>query len=126
MALHAAEHMWLQTGTVAGASRDLPILRDLDGHIYVRHYRGGYVVGAFEPDGEPRAAASIPPDFVFGEFAPDQAHFAPSLAKARQRVPALNDAGIAHFLNAPESFTPDGAFLLGETAEVEDSTSRRV
>jgi 4-methylaminobutanoate oxidase (formaldehyde-forming) len=118
VALHAAEHMWVQTEAIAGASRDLPILRDLDGHVYVRHYRGGLIVGAFEPDGKPRSAASIPPDFAFGEFAPDRGHFERSLAKARQRVPALQGARVAHFLNAPESFTPDGAFLLGETAEV--------
>ncbi len=119
LALHAAEHMWLQTEAVAGAGRDLPILRDLDGHIYVRHYQGGFVVGAFEPNGKPRTTASIPPDFAFGEFEPDVRHFAPSLAKARQRVPTLQGARLVHYLNAPESFTPDGAFLLGETAEVE-------
>ena len=118
LALHAAEHMWVQTGALEGADRDLPILRDLDGHIYVRHYRGGFVVGAFEPEGKPRTLASIPPDFAFGEFAPDRRHFAPSLAKARLRVPVLRDASIEHYLNAPEAFTPDGAFLLGETAEV--------
>ena len=116
--LHAAEHMWVQTEPVEGASRELPILRDLDGHFYVRHYRGGLVVGAFEPDGKPRADASIPADFAFGEFEPDWKHFEPPLAKARRRVPALEGARFAHFLNAPESFTPDGDFLLGETAEV--------
>ena len=116
--LHAAEHMWVQTEPVEGASRGLPILRDLDGHFYVRHYRGGLVVGAFEPDGKPRADASIPADFTFGEFEPDWQHFEPPLAKARRRVPALEGARFAHFLNAPESFTPDGDFLLGETAEV--------
>ncbi len=118
LALHAAEHMWAQTAAVDGAGRDLPILRDLDGHVYVRHYRGGFVVGAFEPEGKPRTLASIPPDFAFGEFEPDRRHFEPSLAKARLRVPALREAQVEHFLNAPESFTPDGAFLLGETAEV--------
>ena len=49
--LHPAEHYWAQTEPVDGATRDLPIVRDLDGSIYVRHYRGGLVVGAFEPDG---------------------------------------------------------------------------
>ena len=116
--LHAAEHMWVQTEPVPGATRDLPILRDLDGHFYVRHYRGGLVVGAFEPDGKPRADASIPADFAFGEFGPDWEHFELPLGKARRRVPALADARFAHFLNAPESFTPDGELLLGETAEV--------
>ena len=116
--LHPAEHMWVQTEAVEGAERGLPILRDLDGHFYVRHYRGGLVIGAFEPDGKPRTASSIPADFAFGQFEPDWAHFELPLAKARRRVPALRDARFAHFLNAPESFTPDAAFLLGETAEV--------
>jgi 4-methylaminobutanoate oxidase (formaldehyde-forming) len=116
--LHAAEHMWVQTEPLEDADRELPILRDLDGHFYVRHYRGGFVIGAFEPDGKPRADGSIPADFAFGEFEPDWEHFALPLGKARRRVPALEGARFAHFLNGPESFTPDGDFLLGETAEV--------
>ena len=118
LALHPAEHYWAQTEPVDGASRDLPIVRDLDGSIYVRHYRGGLIVGAFEPDGRPRTTASIPADFAFGEFEPDLEHFERPLAQARVRVPALAEARFAHYLCAPESFTPDGNFLLGETAEV--------
>ena len=116
--LHPAEHYWAQTAPVPGATRDLPIVRDLDGSIYVRHYRGGLLVGAFEPDGRPRPSASIPEDFAFGEFEPDLGHFARALARARERVPALTEAQFVHYLCAPESFTPDGNFLLGETAEV--------
>lgn len=116
--LHPAEHYWAQTEPLEGASRDLPIVRDLDGSIYVRHYRGGLLVGAFEPDGRPRTAASIPADFSFGEFAPDLDHFARPLAAATERVPALAQARFAHYLCAPESFTPDGNFVLGETGEV--------
>ena len=118
LALHPAEHYWAQTEPVDGATRDLPIVRDLDGSIYVRHYRGGLLVGAFEPDGRPRTTASIPAGFAFGEFEPDLEHFARPLAEARVRVPALAEARFAHYLCAPESFTPDGNFLLGETAEV--------
>ncbi|HTX69339.1 MAG TPA: FAD-dependent oxidoreductase, partial [Thermoleophilia bacterium] len=116
--LHPAEHYWARTEPVDGADRDLPIVRDLDGSIYVRHYRGGLIVGAFEPDGRPRTAASIPEDFSFGEFAPDLEHFGRPLARARERVPALERARFAHYLCAPESFTPDGNFVLGETGEV--------
>ena len=118
LALHPAEHYWAQTDPVEGATRDLPIVRDLDGSIYVRHYRGGLIVGAFEPDGRPRAASTIPADFSFGEFEPDLEHFGRPLARARERVPALTEARIAHYLCAPESFTPDGDPLIGETAEV--------
>ena len=118
LALYPAQHMWAQTAPVAGADRGLPILRDLDGHVYVRPYRGGYVVGAFEPDGLPCPPASLPPDFAFGELPGGREHFAPSLEKARRRVPSLRGLPVEHFLNAPESFTPDGAPLLGEAAEV--------
>jgi glycine cleavage system aminomethyltransferase T/glycine/D-amino acid oxidase-like deaminating enzyme len=116
--LYAAEHMWVQTEPLEGASRDLPIVRDLDGHFYARHYRGGLVIGAFEPHGKPRAESSLPPHFAFGEFGADWEHFELPLSRARVRIPALADAHFAHFLNAPESFTPDADFLLGETAEV--------
>jgi glycine cleavage system aminomethyltransferase T/glycine/D-amino acid oxidase-like deaminating enzyme len=118
LALHPAEHMWVQTTAVDGADRDLPIVRDLDGRYYARHYRGGLVIGAFEPDAKPRSPSSLPADFAFGEFEPDWPHFDPPLEKAKQRIPAVRDAAFAHFLNAPESFTPDASFLLGETAEV--------
>jgi len=118
LALHPAEHMWVQTEPVAGADRDLPIVRDLDGRYYARHYRGGLLIGAFEPDAKPRSASSIPPDFAFGEFEADWPHFATPRGMAEKRIPALRDASFAHFLNAPESFTPDANFLLGETAEV--------
>ena len=42
--------------------------------------------------------------------------FAESWAAARRRVPALRDAAIARVVHGPEAFTPDGEFLLGETA----------
>jgi 4-methylaminobutanoate oxidase (formaldehyde-forming) len=39
---------------------------------------------------------------------------------AEERVTALRTAGYDRFLNAPESFTPDTNFCLGETAEVKN------
>ena len=37
---------------------------------------------------------------------------------ALPRVPALEHAGIKQLINGPESFTPDGNFILGEAPEV--------
>ena len=34
------------------------------------------------------------------------------------RVPALRDVGVKQLINGPESFTPDGNFILGEAPEV--------
>ena len=33
---------------------------------------------------------------------------------ALRRVPALADVGMKQMINGPESFTPDGNFILGE------------
>ncbi len=116
--LYAAEHVHVTTGPIDGAAASLPILRDLDGYLYIRHYRGGLLVGAFEPNGKPRSMESIGWEFAFGEFEPDWDHFAPVRRNAEERVPALKSADWERFLCAPESFTPDANFCLGETPEV--------
>jgi 4-methylaminobutanoate oxidase (formaldehyde-forming) len=55
----------------------------------------------------------------FATFPDDWEHFSPVRTAAERTVPALGPAGYDRFLTAPESFTPDTSFLLGETAEVE-------
>ena len=116
--LYAAEHVHVTTSPLEGAEPSLPILRDLDGYLYIRHYRGRLLVGAFEPNGVPRSMESIGPAFAFGEFDPDWDHFTPVRLNAEQRVPALKAARWERFLCAPESFTPDANFCLGETPEL--------
>src|SRR5687768_5075128 len=116
VALYPAEHVWVMTEEAPGAAQDAPFLRDLDGSIYIRQYRGRYVIGAFEPNGKP-VAPSVVPSTGFAEFGPDWDHFAPALAAARERVPELESIGFAHFLRAPESFTPDSNFQLGFVPE---------
>jgi heterotetrameric sarcosine oxidase gamma subunit len=116
--LYAAEHVHVSSGPIAGAVPSLPLLRDLDHYLYVRHHRGALVVGAFEPDGKPRSTASIGADFSFGRFEEDRGHFAPVRGHAEDLVPALRETTYARFLCAPESFTPDVSFCLGQTPEV--------
>ncbi len=48
------------------------------------------------------------------ELQEDWDHFALPYGKAAEIVPALELARISKFMNGPESFTPDSAFLLGE------------
>jgi heterotetrameric sarcosine oxidase gamma subunit len=116
--LYAAEHVHVSTDPIEGVHDLLPLVRGLDGYFYARHHAGGLMIGAFEPDGRPRSTGSIPDDWAFGEFGPDWGHFAPVRANAERRIPALKDAEFTRFLRAPESFTPDSNFCLGETAEV--------
>jgi 4-methylaminobutanoate oxidase (formaldehyde-forming) len=113
-----AAHVHVRTAPIAGAADSLPSLRDLDGYLYVRQANGALLVGAFEPEGKPIDPQTLPADFAFGELEPDWTHFAPIRRLAEERVPALRDSEYVRFLNALESFTPDTAFCLGETAEV--------
>ncbi|NYV72760.1 FAD-dependent oxidoreductase [Streptomyces sp. UH6] len=115
--VYAAEHMHVRTSPLPGAHPGLPVLRDLDGYLYVRHEQGRLLIGAFEPDGIPRTVSGIG-TAGFIEFPPNWEHFAPVRRLAEERVPLLRTAAYDRFLNAPESFTPDGNFCLGESAEL--------
>jgi hypothetical protein len=81
VSLYPAEHVWVMTHETPVATEALPVLRDLDGYLYVRHYRGRLVVGAFEPKGKPKAPGDIDTG-GFVEFGEDWDHFAPVLANA--------------------------------------------
>ncbi len=114
--LYPAAHVHVQTAAMNAPA--VPVLRELDGSFYVRAHQGALVVGAFEADGKPVSPSSLAPDFAFGEFPADWEHFAAVRRSAEQRVPALVTADWSRFLNAPESFTPDAAFLAGESPEM--------
>ncbi len=118
--LQAAEHFYIVTEPIAEVPRDLPVLRVPDEWAYYKEDAGKLLLGAFEPIAKPWATQGIPKSFCFDELPEDFAHFEPVLAKAMERVPVLQTAGIATWFNGPESFTPDDRYLLGETAEVKD------
>jgi glycine/D-amino acid oxidase-like deaminating enzyme len=51
--LHAAEHYFLHTKPVAELPPTHPVVRDLDGHIYLRENEGRFLAGGFEPVAKP-------------------------------------------------------------------------
>jgi 4-methylaminobutanoate oxidase (formaldehyde-forming) len=115
--LHAAEHFYMVTDPIPGVSPDLPVLRDTDGYIYVREEVGGLLMGGFEPVAKPWGAEGIPDDFAFSLLPEDWAHFDILMEQALIRIPALGGAPVRRHVNGPESFTPDGRYLLGEAPE---------
>jgi glycine cleavage system aminomethyltransferase T/glycine/D-amino acid oxidase-like deaminating enzyme len=116
--LHSAEHFYLVTKEIAGVHTDLPVLRDPDGYIYYKEEVGGLVMGGFEPVAKPWGMDGIPPKFEFQLLPDDMDQFQVLLDEAMHRTPALETTEIKLFLNGPESFTPDGNFILGEAPEV--------
>lgn len=117
--LYPAEHVHVRSEAIDGAAPELPVFRDLDNSYYVRPEAGHLLVGAFEPNGIPRPVTEVSGD-GFAEFPPNWEHFAPIRGKAEAAIPALSTSGYDRFLNAPESFTPDANFIVGETSEVKN------
>ena len=116
--LHACEHMYIVTQPIAGVKPDLPVLRDPDGHIYVKEEVGGILMGGFDPWAKPWGTAGIPEGFAFGTLKEDWDKFDILMRNALVRLPVLETAEVRTFLNGPESFTPDNYFILGEAPEV--------
>ena len=96
----------------------LPVMRDPDGFIYFKEEVGGLVMGGFEPVAKPWGMEGIPDKFEFQLLPEDWDQFQPLMEAAMHRVPALETAGVKMLLNGPESFTPDGNFILGEAPEI--------
>jgi glycine cleavage system T protein len=115
--LHASEHFYIVTEPMAGVTPDLPVLRDPDGYIYVREEVGGLLMGGFEPVAKPWGMAGIPPAFEFSLLPEDWDHFELLMEEACMRIPALATAPVRRHVNGPESFTPDGRYMLGEAPE---------
>ncbi len=110
-------HFYLLTRPIDGIVGNVPTLSDHDGHLYIRDDSGGLLVGCFEPFGKPIDPEILGSDFAFQLLPEDWDHFEPMMGNALHRLPALETAEVKMLLNGPESFTPDGSFLLGETAE---------
>ena len=75
-------------------------------------------MGGFEPQAKPWGMEGIPEKFEFQLLPEDWEQFEPLMKNAIHRVPALEKAGVKTLLNGPESFTPDGNFILGEAPEL--------
>jgi sarcosine dehydrogenase len=117
--LQPVQHQYMVTEPIEGVSADLPTLRDPDRLIYFKEEVGGLVMGGYEPNPRPWAEHGIPEGFAFELLGPDWDHFEPMMEQALIRVPALETAGVKQLINGPESFTPDGNFILGEAPELQ-------
>ncbi len=117
--LQAAEHYYLLTEPIPGMHPDMPVVEDPDSYTYVREEGGGMLFGLFEPEGATWNLNGIPGDASFSTLPPDWDRMTPFLEAAFERYPVMKTAGIKTFFCGPESFTPDGSYLMGEAPEVD-------
>ncbi len=116
--LVSVQHQYLITDAIQGVTPGLPTLRDPDRLTYFKEDVGALVMGGYEPNPRPWAIDGFPDNFNFQLLPPDWDHFQPILEQAMARVPALAQAGVKELINGPESFTPDGNFILGPAPEI--------
>lgn len=116
--LVSVEHQYMITEKIEGVTPNLPTLRDPDRRTYWKEEVGGLVWGGYEPNPKPWAIGGIPEGFHFDLLTSDFDHYSQFMGDAIARVPALASAGVKQLLNGPESFTPDGNFILGEAPEL--------
>ncbi len=112
--LVSVQHQYMITDVIQGLPSNLPTLRDPDRFTYFKEEVGGLVMGGYERNPIPWAEAGIPPGFHFSLLESNWTHFEPMMEQALARVPLLETAGVKELINGPESFTPDGNFILGE------------
>ena len=115
--LVSVQHQYAVTEAIEGVMPGLPTLRDPDRLTYYKEEVGGLVMGGYEPNPIPWEL-EVPEAFEFQLLPSNWDHFEPIMELALGRVPALQTAGIKQLINGPESFTPDGNFILGEAPEL--------
>ncbi|RWL22964.1 MAG: FAD-dependent oxidoreductase [Mesorhizobium sp.] len=119
--LQPVKHQYIVTERIDGLATDAPTIRDPDRRIYFKEEVGGLVMGGYEPN--PQAwttdlpGGDVPDDWAFRLFDDDYDHFEQHMDQAIARVPALETVGVKQMINGPESFTPDGNFILGVAPE---------
>ncbi len=116
--LYSAEHFYIVTGKIDGVAPMMPVVRDPDGYIYYKEEVGGLLMGGFEPKAKPWKVDPIPSTFQFELLGEDWDQFEILMTNAIHRTPCLETAEVKMLLNGPESFTPDGNFILGEAPEL--------
>ena len=117
--LQACEHFYIVSEPIKGLEQ-LPVLRVPDECAYYKYDAGKIMLGAFEPVSKPWGMSGIPESFEFDQLPEDFDHFEPILEAAVHRMPMFADAGIHTFFNGPESFTPDDAYHLGLSPEMDN------
>ncbi|WP_353643169.1 FAD-dependent oxidoreductase [Mesorhizobium sp. WSM2239] len=122
--LQPVKHQYIITEKVDGLAANAPTIRDPDRRTYFKEEVGGLVMGGYEPN--PQAwstelpGGDVPNDWQFRLFDDDWDHFEQHMTQAIARIPTLETAGVKQMINGPESFTPDGNFILGVAPECEN------
>jgi glycine/D-amino acid oxidase-like deaminating enzyme len=113
------EHFYAIADVSPRLARETPSFVAPDELIYGREEVGKFLFGCFDENAKTLDPDSLPKPFAFTLLPPDWDKTAPYFAQAMRIFPALETAPIRHFVNGPESFTPDGMPLIGRVPNID-------
>jgi glycine/D-amino acid oxidase-like deaminating enzyme len=113
------EHFYLIAEVTPRLARETPSFVAPDDLIYGREEVGKLLVGCFDENAKTFDPATLPKPFSFTLFPPDWDKIGPYFERMMRMFPVLENAPIQHFVNGPESFTPDGLPLIGRVPDIE-------
>ena len=126
----AAEHYYLITEALNDDDHvdvsSWPVVEDSSRCTYIRPEGKGLLLGLFETHGavpptwKQQTQGAVPHDFPeYGQLEPDWDRMTPYLERALELLPSLqHSVGIKTLFCGPESFTPDGCPMVGESPEL--------
>lgn len=115
---YPAEHYYaITSGMAMPKDKILPCVRDYDASSYTRQFNDEMLIGLFEPEAQSSFGGKVPKNWM-KDLKEDFPHLERLWDKAVHRFPALNNCQAPFISNSPDTFTPDGRWILGETPEV--------
>jgi glycine/D-amino acid oxidase-like deaminating enzyme len=108
-------HQLFITEPIPGVVPEFPIARVIDANVYVRHERGGLMLGGYESDPLQIDATALPPAFEMAELALDMDVLRRLAASVAEQFPIFQDSAIRiteHRGGLP-TITTDDRYLVG-------------
>jgi len=108
-------HQLLITEPIPGVGPEFPIARVIDVNVYVRHERGGLMLGGYEPDPVQVDAATLPPAFDVADLPLDLEVLWRLARSVREQFPIFQEPTIrvAEHRGGLPTLTMDDRYLVG-------------
>ena len=111
----ATRHQLLITEPIPGVGPEFPIARVIDANVYVRHERGGLMLGGYEPDPLQLDLATLPPTFDIAALPLDIEVLWRLARSVSEQFPIFQDPSIrvAEHRGGLPTLTTDDRYLMG-------------
>lgn len=108
-------HQLLITEPIVGVGPEFPIARVIDANVYIRHERGGLMLGGYEPDPLQVDLAALPPTFDIADLPLDIEVLWRLARSVREQFPIFQDPSIrvAEHRGGLPTLTTDDRYLMG-------------